>query len=118
MRGLSSRNLKYMRAFAEAWPIVQQPVAQLPSHPFVQTACCTIAVGPQYSPSGSANGAQGKALAEYARESIRNGWSRNVLVLQIESGLHKRKGKAITNFKSHTSEGAVRPGPTANEGSL
>src|SRR5229473_8556204 len=24
MRGLSPRNLKYMRAFAEAWPIVQQ----------------------------------------------------------------------------------------------
>jgi predicted nuclease of restriction endonuclease-like (RecB) superfamily len=33
MAGLSSRNLKYMRAFAEAWPdpaIVQQLVAQLP----------------------------------------------------------------------------------------
>src|ERR1017187_4864788 len=30
MGGLSPRNLKYMRAFAEAWPIVQQPVAQLP----------------------------------------------------------------------------------------
>jgi len=33
MKGLSGRNLKYMRAFAEAWPdlpIVQQLVAQLP----------------------------------------------------------------------------------------
>jgi hypothetical protein len=33
MTGLSARNLKYMRAFAEAWPdqeIVQQLVAQLP----------------------------------------------------------------------------------------
>src|SRR5580700_6896561 len=30
MQGFSPRNLKYMRAFAEAWPIVQQPVAQLP----------------------------------------------------------------------------------------
>lgn len=33
MKGLSARNLKYMRAFAEAWPdpaIVQQLVAQLP----------------------------------------------------------------------------------------
>ena len=31
--GFSSRNLKYMRAFAAAWPdlgVVQQPVAQLP----------------------------------------------------------------------------------------
>ena len=33
MTGLSSRNLKYMRAFAQAWPneaIVQQAAAQLP----------------------------------------------------------------------------------------
>jgi predicted nuclease of restriction endonuclease-like (RecB) superfamily len=33
MTGLSPRNLKYMRAFAEAWPeelIVQQLVAQIP----------------------------------------------------------------------------------------
>jgi hypothetical protein len=33
MRGFSPRNLKYMRAFAEAWPdasIVQQAAAQLP----------------------------------------------------------------------------------------
>ena len=33
MRGLSPRNLKYMKAFAEAWPdepVVQQLVAQLP----------------------------------------------------------------------------------------
>lgn len=33
MLGFSSRNLKYMRSFAEAWPeeaIVQQLVAQIP----------------------------------------------------------------------------------------
>jgi hypothetical protein len=33
MKGFSARNLKYMRAFAEAWPdeqFVQQVVAQLP----------------------------------------------------------------------------------------
>jgi hypothetical protein len=33
MRGFSTRNLKYMRAFAEAWPrpdFVQQVAAQLP----------------------------------------------------------------------------------------
>lgn len=30
MQGLSLRNIRYMRAFAEAWPIVQQAVAQLP----------------------------------------------------------------------------------------
>src|ERR1700677_1386635 len=33
MRGISPRNLKYMRAFAAAWPdrtIVQDPLAQIP----------------------------------------------------------------------------------------
>ena len=31
---------------------------------------------------------------------IEHGWSRNVLVAQIETGLHKRAGKALTNFKT------------------
>jgi predicted nuclease of restriction endonuclease-like (RecB) superfamily len=31
---------------------------------------------------------------------IENGWSRNVMVMQIESKLHERQGKAHTNFKS------------------
>ncbi|MFI5149488.1 MAG: YhcG family protein [Bacteroidia bacterium] len=35
----------------------------------------------------------------YILESIRNNWSRNVLIHHIENNLFKRKGKAITNFK-------------------
>lgn len=31
--------------------------------------------------------------------AIRHGWSRSVLVSQIETNLHQRQGKAITNFK-------------------
>ena len=34
----------------------------------------------------------------YVRETIANGWSRNVLVHQIESRLFERQGKAVTNF--------------------
>jgi predicted nuclease of restriction endonuclease-like (RecB) superfamily len=34
----------------------------------------------------------------YNRKTIEHGWSRPVLVHQIESGLHHRHGKAITNF--------------------
>ncbi|MEO6785702.1 MAG: DUF1016 N-terminal domain-containing protein, partial [Chthoniobacteraceae bacterium] len=34
----------------------------------------------------------------YARQAAIHGWSRNILALQIESGLHKRQGKAVTNF--------------------
>ncbi len=35
----------------------------------------------------------------YARQTLENGWSRNVLAHQIESGLYERQGKALTNFK-------------------
>jgi predicted nuclease of restriction endonuclease-like (RecB) superfamily len=35
----------------------------------------------------------------YAAQASLHGWSRNILTLQIESSLHKRQGKAITNFK-------------------
>ncbi len=34
----------------------------------------------------------------YAEMSARHGWSRNVLVHQVESGLHARTGRAVTNF--------------------
>ncbi len=37
----------------------------------------------------------------YVHQTIENNWSRDVLGLQIKSGLYQRKGKAITNF-SHT----------------
>ncbi len=36
----------------------------------------------------------------YTRQAIEHGWSRSVLVAQIETGLHKRAGSALTNFKA------------------
>jgi hypothetical protein len=36
----------------------------------------------------------------YAAKALENGWSRPILALQIESGLHTRQGKALTNFKA------------------
>ena len=35
----------------------------------------------------------------YAQETVKNGWSRNVLVHWIESDLYERQGKASTNFE-------------------
>ena len=35
----------------------------------------------------------------YARKVIENGWSSNILSLQIESGLLDRSGKAVSNFE-------------------
>jgi len=88
MRGLSTRNLKYMRSFAEAWPkksIVQQLAAQLP-----WTHNCILLDKVKTPPE----------RLWYVEQTIENGWSRNVLVMQIESGLHRRQGSAVTNFRA------------------
>jgi len=37
----------------------------------------------------------------YLRAAVEYGWSRNILVLQIKSALHKREGKSLTNFQAH-----------------
>lgn len=86
MKGFSPRNLKYMRAFAAAWPeraIVQASLAQIPWYHHI-------------------------ALLEkldnpverlwYVRQVIEQGWSHNILALQIQARVHARQGKALTNF--------------------
>jgi predicted nuclease of restriction endonuclease-like (RecB) superfamily len=35
----------------------------------------------------------------YLKAAVEQGWSQNVLVLQIKSRLHEREGKALTNFQ-------------------
>jgi predicted nuclease of restriction endonuclease-like (RecB) superfamily len=86
VKGFSSRNLKYMRAFAEAYPeeqFVQQVAAQIPWF----HNCVVLE--------------KVKAPNEriwYTQQAINNGWSRNVLSMQIDSDLHRRQGGAITNF--------------------
>jgi predicted nuclease of restriction endonuclease-like (RecB) superfamily len=89
MQGFSPRNLKYMRAFAEAWPdeaIVQAPLAQI-------TWYHNIALLEKLK--------HDKERLWYAHAVIEHGWSRNVLVHQIETNLYARQGKAVTNF-AHT----------------
>ena len=86
MKGFSTTNLKYMRSFAIAYPdfqIGQQPVDQLPWGHLVTLL----------------NTVKDPAQREwYARATIQHGWSRNVLIHQIESRLIERQGKASTNF--------------------
>jgi predicted nuclease of restriction endonuclease-like (RecB) superfamily len=88
VRGFSPRNLKYMRKFAETWPdnqIVQRAVAQLPWRQHV-------ALLDKVQDEGQ--------RLWYARAAIEHGWTRDILVHQIETRLHERRGKAITNFDS------------------
>lgn len=86
MRGLSRANLFYMRAFAEAYrgePIVQQLAGQLPWYHNV--VIFTRLKTPELR-------------HWYIRACLEHGWSRAILEAQIETRLHARQGKAITNF--------------------
>lgn len=87
--GFSIRNLKYMAKFATEYPnfeFVQQVVARIPwGHNIVLMDKVSDYTVKKW----------------YAEESIKNGWSRNVLVHQIESGLYGRQVavEKISNFK-------------------
>lgn len=87
--GFSVRNLKYMAKFAQAYPdreFVQTVSAQIPwSH--------NIAILEKVK--------EPEQRVWYIQKTAENGWSHNVLIHQIESGLYQRQvitGK-ISNFE-------------------
>ena len=88
--GYSVRNLKYMAKFAAIYPdfeFVQQVVAQIPwGHNVVLMDKISDDTVRKW----------------YIEQSIEHGWSRNVLVHQIESGLYERQVIAdkISNFEN------------------
>ncbi len=85
MKGFSQRNLNYMLALARAYPqdaILQQLVAKLPWGHNVRILELANPTDREF----------------YLRKAIEHGWTRTILVHQIESGLHLRQGKAINNF--------------------
>ncbi len=87
MKGFSPRNLKYMRAFAEAYKdeqFVQQVAAQIPWF-----HNCKL-LDKVRDPS---------EREWYIWQTIQHGWSRAVLEMQIETNLYRRQGKATTNFE-------------------
>jgi len=86
MQGFSPRNLKYMRAFAAAWPdeaIVQQAVARLPWRQNI------ILLERLEDPT---------IRHWYVQQALAHGWSSSVLNVQIDNRVHERSGKAISNF--------------------
>lgn len=141
MKGLSPRNIKYMRAFAEAYPrflilqqavakleesenksitilqgksaklktsqnqepIVQDPLAQLQltgneEDKFVQQSVAQLPWGHNCTLLDKLN--QPDERFFYAQKAVANGWTRDMLINQIESGLYKRQGAITHNFKN------------------
>lgn len=85
--GFSRTNLMYMRAFAEAYPdeqFVHQAGGQIPW----KHNCILLD--------------KVKDLEQrtwYIQKTIEQGWSRSVLIHQIEGDLYSRQGGALTNFQ-------------------
>lgn len=112
MKGFSKRNLKYIRQwflfYSKDKPIGQQPVAQLAGDSIHSRSVVPIgqqAVGQITQIPWGHNIAiisKCKKIQEalfYVQNVLLHNWSRDVLVHQIESGLYKREGKAVTNFE-------------------
>jgi predicted nuclease of restriction endonuclease-like (RecB) superfamily len=87
MKGFSTRNLKYIRKFAEEYPAVE----------FVQEALAQLTWYHNLTLLEKVPNKQDRMF--YIKHAIEYGWSRSVMVMQIETALHKRQGQAITNFK-------------------
>lgn len=96
IKGFGERNLVYMQTFASSfadYELTQQLVAQLPwghiTHILDKIK-------------------DGKTRHWYIQKTIENGWSRNVLSMNIEDQTHLKLGAATTNFV------ATLPKPTSD----
>lgn len=95
MQGFSVRNLQRMKQFAIFYPelsITTQAVSQLPWGHITRLMQMVK---------------DDVERAWYASQVIKNGWSRAMLEMQVESGLYERQsdsGKKITNFHKHLPE--------------
>ncbi|MEY8238882.1 MAG: PDDEXK nuclease domain-containing protein [Cycloclasticus sp.] len=92
VKGFSKRNLELIRYWCDFWntdkPIAKQLVSQLTQVPWGHNVLI-------------ARQSQSKEEAlYYISNTQQHGWSRSVLVHQIESKLWQREGKAISNFES------------------
>lgn len=87
IKGFGVANLHNMRRFAGLYPneeFLQQAAGELPWYHHV------LLMERVKNP---------EERQFYIQETIKNGWSRNVLALQIDVKLYERQGKALTNFK-------------------
>lgn len=119
MKGFSSRNLIYMRKFAQEWPaelIVQHPAAQMNTLPeneivqqgaaqnmisfehFEQSPISRIPWSTQMVLLDKLNNAKDRLF--YCQKIIAGNWSRKTVLNQIERQLHLSQGKLANNFAS------------------
>lgn len=97
--GFSVQNIWYMRAFHRAWAggisNLQQPIGELDGKNLPQ-AVGDLPWGHNLQLLSKLKDPYRRLW--YAHMVVKHGWSRSVLVHQIESDLYNRQGKATTNF--------------------
>ena len=114
-RGYSVRNLRYMKRFASAYPdfpILQVPLAELKELPILQATLAELEnEGKEFVqvPLAQISWYHHISLlpkvkdeaerAYYITETAQNGWSRDVMLFQIDNGYIHAKGHAINNFE-------------------
>lgn len=124
-QGLSVRNIKYMRSFAEAYPDflkMQPPSAQLQntdnqSNIIVQAPLAQMELNGNFAESAFVQAPLAQltwyhhitlldkvkdptARLFYIYKTIENRWTRNELLHQIDSNLFARQGSLTSNFKA------------------
>ena len=114
-RGYSKRNLGYMKSFAMQYPdfpFLQVPLAKLRELPILQVTLAELEnEGREFVqvPLAQISWYHHISLlpkvkdeaerAYYITETAQNGWSRDVMLLQIDNGYIHAKGHAINNFE-------------------
>lgn len=114
-RGYSKRNLGYMKSFAMQYPdfpFLQVPLAKLKELPILQATLAKLenegnefvqvplAQISWYHHISLLSKVKDEAQrAYYITETAQNGWSRDVMLIQIDNGYIKAKGHAINNFE-------------------
>jgi len=86
MKGFSVRNIQYMCKFAKEWndyAFVQRSVAQIPWRTNILLFEKVADIDER---------------KWYVERILAEGWSRDILGMQIESKLYARQGKAVSNF--------------------
>ena len=97
-KGYSVRNLKYMSKFASTYPDEQ----------FVQTVSAQIPWSHNVAILDKVKGE--KQREWYIRKTAENGWSHNVLIHQIESGLYERQASTLLQDRKAQSFNPSRTG--------
>ena len=120
LKGFSERNIDRMIAFCRGYPIpsdfsppavaksaqsekVPRPVAKMPA-PLVQAPLAQSSDSLLWSVPWAHHVVLIEKLKDlptrrwYMEQTLANGWSRNVLALQIDARAHARHGKAASNF--------------------